>query len=178
MSRQDAEDAAAATTGAKDLAAIFGVSRECINQWVSAGMPKAKKGVYNIRDCVTWRIERLVEGLDRPVAELTRERRLLITAQTRGYELSNAAKASELLPASDVLDDVAHYQRLTADALDNLVIRATEAVAAAGGDPVTVRRAVQVACRAARVDLAKAFSEYGETLTGDPPKRSNGNGTG
>jgi hypothetical protein len=38
----------------KQIAAIFEVSPRAIQQWVHAGMPRVKHGIYNVKECVGW----------------------------------------------------------------------------------------------------------------------------
>ncbi|HEX6925662.1 MAG TPA: terminase small subunit [Longimicrobiaceae bacterium] len=93
------------TSSQKELADLFGVSRETIRQWVLEGMPTrtvSGQTRYVARECVQWRRDRDREAgrPDSPVEAEERARKLRADADLA--ELRLAERRRQLVPAAEV----------------------------------------------------------------------------
>jgi len=90
-------------TGQQGIADMFGVSRETIDTWQSAGLPVKSRGgpgvpsLYDAAECINWRLEtevRKVQG-ERPQDRLAR-------VQADKIEMENAERRGLLIPAEQL----------------------------------------------------------------------------
>lgn len=94
--------------GQHQIAELFGVSRETINNWQDAGFPVARRGgpnlpsEYDSADCIRWLIAREVRSRREAAGsdELTAERARLAKEQADKIAMQNAERRGELAPVA------------------------------------------------------------------------------
>lgn len=88
-----------------DLARCFGVDRSMVTRWKKAGMPE-NKGVFNLPECIKWRMERETEAL--APKSTTPEGEKWLTAfrreRARMARLERLHRQGELITKKDVID--------------------------------------------------------------------------
>lgn len=155
------------------LAGWLGVTPQTLRNWTADGMPgKVGHGRFDLTLVMPWLLARARRAAEARTGTLAMERKRLLVEQARGHRLENERKAAELLPREDVLADIRQYESITADVLGRVPDCAV-GVVAASGDPAAIRRALGVACRQARLELAERVTEYGQRLADEAPAEPN-----
>lgn len=147
------------------IADILGVTRRTINRMVTAGMPQAGHGKYDMRACVQWKLDQVAgaaaeEGVDGATDSARRE---LYIAQRHKIELEIAERRRELLPAALVDHTMASVASVAASQLDSLGPRMAGELADSD-DPAWIQSRLLLECRAIRQSIAEQIRQMSDAI--------------
>ncbi len=110
-----------------ELAALIEIDARTVYRHArDEGLPRVRRGVYPVAECVQWYLRRSLDGKG-PTGdpELDAERLRLVTAQADQIELKNAQTRGELLDAEMVAGAMSQLLAICASQLDVLGPRAS-----------------------------------------------------
>lgn len=146
----------------EQLGEVLDLSSSMLDKLRDEGMPQQRRGVYDLRACVQWYIEKWRRA--RPAegeSEMT-TRAALNVAQRERIELETARTRGELLPFAEVRALVQVLGAIIAARLEGLAPRMADQLAGKGADQVRAELASEA--RSIREQLAAAVREAGPAL--------------
>lgn len=138
------------------LAGVFGVSPRSITYWCDEGMPRVRRGTFDVAACVQWRLSTLMQ---RDQGTSDEERRALVRAQTERTQLEASRLRGTLIDADLVHRTLMQLGTLVASQLDGLAGRAAAEVAAMS-DTLQVQTYLLAECRSIRTSIADLIAGF------------------
>lgn len=140
-----------------DTAAVFAISERQIQRWAAQGMPRAVRGLYDVRACCAWYQARLKQRPGR-VDNPTRTARVeLFNAQREYCDLQNTQARAELLPAQLVARSLSAMVEIAAKGMEPLYTPALCARIAELNEPAQIEACFAEHCRDVRREIAAAL---------------------
>lgn len=134
---------------AKEAAAALGVSRQMLNRYFHAGLPRTPDKRYNLEECQRWLKD---QELGKPTTDATSARTELMIAQRVKIELETARVRRELVPAADVRQVLQAIAAVVAGQLEALPPRI--AADLEGLPPVEIIHKMRAELHSVRVAIA------------------------
>jgi len=164
--------AKALITNADGVAEFFDLTPAAIYKMAKEGMPRSKRGKYNLGECTRWYLDKWrakVEGGE--ALDIHEERKALIIEQRRRAKLEADKMERTQIPVTEVADDFMAMAGAFVSHLNALPGRHANELASAE-DPAEVRQLLLAECRAIRSEIAKQVRKYAEGFSvADKPDR-------
>ena len=146
--------------GANDLANLFGLTRQRINQLTAEGLPKAGRGRYLLKESVTWWVDYWKNKNSRADQSLDNHKRRLLIAQAKRAEIDNEQKLKELIPVDIVSNVLNQVGVIVASQLDAIAPRLSNELTNQD-DPAYVKETIESETRQIRISIANLFDDIG-----------------
>lgn len=154
----------------EQLGEVLGLGHSMIAKLRDEGMPQVRRGVYDLRECVQWYIDKWRRKDPEGGTEQT-TRAALNTAQREKVELETQRARGELLPLGTVRRVVQSIATAVASRLDGLPARGGALLADMTSEP-EVRAWLADECGSIRAQLAGVVRELpGVVLEDKPPAK-------
>jgi hypothetical protein len=140
------EDGGEWTVGTDELCRLFGVSKVAVHYWRKDGMPQRARGVYDLGEVIRWWRERFSERTVADAGTGDEDKRALIQAQTRKYEVETRRLEGELIPREEVATIVHGLAALYRTALEGFGPRVAGELSSLGDAP-RIQEALIRECR-------------------------------
>lgn len=134
------------TVSTEELCGLFGVSKVAVHYWRKDGMPQRARGVYDLGEVIRWWRERFAERAVADAGTEDHDKRALIQAQTRKYEVETRRLEGELIPREEVATIVHGLAALYRTALEGFGPRVAGELAELGDAP-RIQEALVRECR-------------------------------
>jgi hypothetical protein len=138
--------AGAWTCSTEELCQLFGVSKVAVHYWRKDGMPQRARGVYDLGEVIRWWRERFSERAVADAGTEDEDKRALIQAQTRKYQVETLRLEGELIPREEVATIVHGLAALYRTALEGFGPRVAGELAELGDAP-RIQEALVRECR-------------------------------
>lgn len=150
---------------AEGLADFLNLSTAMIYKLSKQGMPRLKRGKYDIKECARWYIESFrgkLEGGE--TSDVQDERRRLLAQQRRKATIEADLLEGQQIPIDKAAADITKIAGITASQLEALPGRLAYEVVNIQ-DPGEARQILLKECRKIREQIANAIREYAQTVT-------------
>lgn len=134
------------TVTSEELCELFGVSKVAVHYWRKDGMPQRARGVYDLGEVIRWWREKFAERAVADAGTEDQDKRALIQAQTRKYEVETRRLEGELIPREEVATIVHGLAALYRTALEGFGPRVSGELAELGDAP-RIQEALVRECR-------------------------------
>lgn len=159
------------TTDRTGIAYVIGCSVNHVNKLVAKGMPRARRGQYDIAQVVQWLLSDATSraGVDPDeLPAVVEARTRLYVAQEEHKRLETRRLAGEVIDAEEVRSEMMALAQILVSALEGVPMRAAQ-------DLIGVHSAAEAAatlrehCSAARNELAAQLASLAEPVPADEP---------
>ena len=151
----------------EELCELFGVSKVAVHYWRKDGMPQRARGVYDLGEVIRWWRERFSERAVADAGTEDHDKRALIQAQTRKYEVETRRLEGELIPREEVATIVHGLAALYRTALEGLGPRVSGELAELGDAP-RIQEALIRECRDVLAQVAGRVTSLASEGFHDP----------
>jgi len=134
------------TVTSEELCELFGVSKVAVHYWRKDGMPQRARGVYELGEVIRWWRGKFAERAGADAGTEDQDKRALIQAQTRKYEVETRRLENELIPREEVATIVHGLAALYRTALEGFGPRVAGELSALGDAP-RIQEALIRECR-------------------------------
>jgi phage terminase Nu1 subunit (DNA packaging protein) len=148
-----------------ELCDLFDVSKVAVHHWRKAGMPAMSRDRYDLGQVIRWWRARYDERRPGKELEDDDERRALIIAQTRKYEVETARLEAVLIPRDEVMHMMSTLAALVASTMEGAPARLAAEMAELRGDVPSIRDALLKEFRALREQIARQVDAYADAPT-------------
>lgn len=134
------------TVTSEELCELFGVSKVAVHYWRKDGMPQRARGVYELGEVIRWWREKFAKRAVADAGTEDQDKRALIQAQTRKYEVETRRLEGDLIPREEVATIVHGLAALYRTALEGFGPRVSGELAELGDAP-RIQEALVRECR-------------------------------